>query len=392
MAVEVPAGSHRLLLRFEDTPVRRAANILSLGSLLVLGSIVALRRGRGSEPAAADQSLKMGISWPGAGFLAIAMLALLLVKAAFIDAHTLWFRRLSPPERVSSCQHPAHVNLEGNVLFLGYDLDGGVVKQGESLRLTLYWQSLKPLARDWSSFAHLDSFPLYLTRLTADNVHPGDIPTSLWDPHLYVRDDYLIRIPDDMPPIAYLLRVGLYDRAAGQPLKVQEESGETGDSAIALTTVNVVSRKPLSPKGLPNSQKRYLLGGQISLLGYQLASNSVWSGESLALTLFWRAEAKIPTNYTVFVHLLDETGHLQAQGDSPPLGGMYPTSTWLPGQVIEDRYQIPTASGVASGRYRVAVGMYDVNTMERLMIEGPEGPLRDDMVFLEKPVELRAEP
>jgi len=35
--VELPAGEYRLLIRFEDTPVRRASGALSWASLLALG-------------------------------------------------------------------------------------------------------------------------------------------------------------------------------------------------------------------------------------------------------------------------------------------------------------------------------------------------------------------
>ncbi|MGH2543768.1 MAG: 6-pyruvoyl-tetrahydropterin synthase-related protein [Ardenticatenaceae bacterium] len=42
MQVEVPAGAHLLAFRFGDPPLRRAANLVSLGSLLILGALVAV--------------------------------------------------------------------------------------------------------------------------------------------------------------------------------------------------------------------------------------------------------------------------------------------------------------------------------------------------------------
>jgi hypothetical protein len=62
----------------------------------------------------------------------------------------------------------------------------------------------------------------------------------------------------------------------------------------------------------------------------------------------------------VFVHVVDASGRLVAQGDGPPLGGAYPTSLWEPGELVEDEYVLGAASG------RVLIGLYRPDTGERL--------------------------
>ena len=63
-------------------------------------------------------------------------------------------------------------------------------------------------------------------------------------------------------------------------------------------------------------------------------------GDTLRLTLYWRAAAKLDLDYTVFVHLLDAARRVRAQVDSFPDAGMQPTSQWRPDELVRDAYQI----------------------------------------------------
>ncbi len=138
----------------------------------------------------------------------------------------------------------------------------------------------------------------------------------------------------------------------------------------------------MSPRQLPH-RVEYTLGGQIELLGYDLevGGRKLEVGDwelgvgDFELTLYWRARAAVENDYTVFVHLVDQGGKLWAQGDSVPVGGMYPTSAWLPGQLVEDRHVIQVDPAAPPGSYRVLVGLYDPATLERLEAVGPEGPV-----------------
>jgi len=90
------------------------------------------------------------------------------------------------------------------------------------------------------------------------------------------------------------------------------------------------------------------------------------------------------TSYKVFSHLLDSEGCIWGQRDSVPRKGNYPTTGWLPGEVIVDKYEIPVQSDAPSGEYRIEIGMYDLETMARLPAFDGEGRrLAEDRVLLE---------
>jgi hypothetical protein len=125
------------------------------------------------------------------------------------------------------------------------------------------------------------------------------------------------------------------------------------------------------------------VGNAIQLLGYRLAHESVAPGDKLLLTLYWAADELVEADYTVFTHLLGPDGGLVAQQDNPPVRGTRPTSSWDAGELVEDTYEIPLPADLATGDYRLNVGMYRWDTLERLEVLDGEGVrLPDDQMVL----------
>jgi mannosyltransferase len=124
------------------------------------------------------------------------------------------------------------------------------------------------------------------------------------------------------------------------------------------------------------------LGPDISLRGYQIVSQSGSPGQILSLALHWQALAQPDRNHKVFVQLLNPEGQLVAQRDSQPLDGFRPTSTWRPGQEITDRYGLLIPDTLPPGAYPLVIGMYDVETGQRLKVSGRSVPAGSDVVPL----------
>ena len=132
----------------------------------------------------------------------------------------------------------------------------------------------------------------------------------------------------------------------------------------------------------PQHPKQMELGREVSLVGYELADETIAPDQILRLTLLWQPVAHASDDYVVFVHLLDGDGRLMTQHDGEPVGGFRSTTTWQIGETVEDKHGILIPQGTPSGEYRLVAGMYLPATGERLPATGEGGELGEDSVFL----------
>ncbi len=98
-------------------------------------------------------------------------------------------------------------------------------------------------------------------------------------------------------------------------------------------------------------------GSEIVLLA--LAPQLDSAGGALELVLYWRADAPVKGNYTVFTQLFDAAGAMIAQQDNVPVRGSAPTTMWQPGSVVRDPYRLALPPDAPPGPYTLHVGMYD---------------------------------
>ncbi len=123
------------------------------------------------------------------------------------------------------------------------------------------------------------------------------------------------------------------------------------------------------------------LGDEIALLGYSLLTSEVEAGDILPITLFWQALAQPQERYKVFVHVLDEAGHIVGQWDSEPGGGLNITTLWQPGETVADNYGVLIRPGTPPGSHRIVVGMYSPISGQRLIVSEGEQARGDHLVL-----------
>ena len=118
-------------------------------------------------------------------------------------------------------------------------------------------------------------------------------------------------------------------------------------------------------------------------LGYDLSPTQLKPGQALRLTLYWQALVPMDENYTVFAHLLDEKSLIWGQKDSVPHHGSWPVTVWAQGEIVVDEYDILAQIDTPPGQYTLEIGMYQLETGQRLEVHGgPEG--EGDRILLGK--------
>lgn len=393
-----PAGEHELRVRYGMTPARRAGaalTLLGLGGMLGL-ALASWQAGKPHRAAAAvgpdvrrpESQAQIGrrrsnaplSSWPGATGLILALTAIVLLG---IGPHTRWFRARSPVEAPFAMQHAVHARFANGIELLGYDLAEEAPRQGDTLNVRLYWRTVGPQTENLRPFLHLDAIIGGQTWANQTKVHAGDKPTSAWLPGFYVVDDYRLAVPADTPPVVADLVAGLMD-ARGERISLVDGS----DQAL-LTRVHVRQRRQLSAAQIPGRPATYRLGDAVQLVGHtatiRSSADEGASGQAvLEVTLYWQADRPLATDYTVFVHVLAADGTRIAQGDGPPVDGLYPTSAWRPGQIIADRHRVMLSPEHALTGLRAVVGLYVPADGARLPATDREGRrLPQDQIALD---------
>jgi hypothetical protein len=110
----------------------------------------------------------------------------------------------------------------------------------------------------------------------------------------------------------------------------------------------------------------------------------VQPGDILPVALQWQAIQRIPADYFVFVHLVDQDGNRVAQSDGQPAIWTRPTSSWAPGELIEDRHALLLPADLAPGDYTLIVGLYLAGSDERLLTESGEPSVSLGMVNVQE--------
>jgi hypothetical protein len=327
--------------------------------------------------------LRRWLPWAAVAFMAVLTAA---VPFAVIGPH------YQPPPPLSA-EQLAHVpnalgdgkgaDFGGEMRLLGFDFSPSQVVPGETLHLTLYWQAEILMDRNWSIFVHVVDEAGVIVAQRDRYPAAGALATTLLQPGQSFADEYAIVIPDSaFAPVAATLKVGLYDLADGARLPLA-----TGGDTQTLASVAIAARPVLSVPGLgsiPNPIRRNY-ANQIELAGYGMSRRSLRPGETLTVTLYWRALAPIPINYSVFAHIRGEGETLWAGQDAWPQLGAAPTSAWRQGEVVVDPYSLTLKPETPPGQHDVEVGLYDGQTGSRLQVIAADGRPTDlDFVYLSR--------
>ncbi len=279
------------------------------------------------------------------------------------------------PGGMPDTAQPVGVTFQGGVQLAGYETVVGDMEPGRQVHLTLYWHTLAAPNRRYRAWVQLG--PQDPTRKVAEqDVWLGGTlyPSELWQAGDTVRQVHRLSISEWAPaPGLYWIRMGLVDDAGTRVALADYNSDMV---VLGPWRMRDISTSP-SPACVADCGE-CRLGPSVRLLGYDLEQSQEAGEEVLQLTLYWQAERVPEADYTVYVHLVDEEGCLLGQHDGPPRDGAYPTSWWLPGQIVVDRHTIrmnneqSTMSNAQALPCRptlsawLRVGMYDPATLVRL--------------------------
>ncbi|MEA3407911.1 MAG: glycosyltransferase family 39 protein [Chloroflexota bacterium] len=294
------------------------------------------------------------------------------------------------PQDATPISFPQPISTEEGICILGSNIESLTVEAGGNLSATIFLQTKKPLTSDYTLFMHLldEEGNVWGQK----DLPPLDryYPSSAWHVEEVIAQTVDIGVAQDAPPGEKILSVGFYGPDGDRLLLYDDQRNPLQSKQVVLAPHPVVRWQASYALPAMEHRQQALFGDYIELRGYNGPSLHNTAGETFEITLYWRCLRVMNTSYTAFVHLLDEKGNLIAQRDQIPGQGAYPTSGWLPDEVIADTYTIPLPEDLESGIYRLSIGLYELSTGERLPVKEKGKPIPERCVVLDQ--ELHYEP
>jgi hypothetical protein len=311
------------------------------------------------------------------------------VASEAVTAGKITLDTATPPQSVKMMATNALYDDE--IMLAGYAPSGDhasnsdapvTIQAGEEAIYRLYWRAVKTPSENYHSYIHLiDSAG---NAIVHSDQLPGPWfrPPKGWDTYYLQQDTHELEIPADSPGGLYWPTVGMYEIRQMNRMAVTVEGEPVPGDVFRLPPVKVVG----APAQPPVERAAQFDDG-FELLGYNadLPETGLVPGAQFQVILYYRSNAPTSKDYTRFFHLYSPALGLASQADSPPQGGVNPTWSWVPGEIIIDRVTLQIADDAAPGDYRLFTGFYDAQAGGvRLGVRDESGqPLPDGGVVLE---------
>jgi len=301
----------------------------------------------------------------------IPVIALVLIAAQWMNT------RLPRPLTVRQLPTSAHTDgrvFDNTLQLVGWKVQqqyspAGIIQPFRPYVVTFYWQLLRPTSVDYSfSLGYfVDGERVLGYDYPIGLVSYPPYPTSKWVPGtIYVEHVGLTYKHFDGPTgVTGPLLLSVYPERDAERLLVAE--GTSASTAhIEIADVAIIWGPGLLPEKIPKPYVDVPVGDVLLLKGWDYP-NTAHAGETIAVTLGWQTtDVQIAQNLIFSVGLLDETGTLVTNADSPPQNGGLLSSSLPRRHLFADTKQItlPTTPGV----YVLYALVYDYDTGARLLV------------------------
>jgi mannosyltransferase len=117
-----------------------------------------------------------------------------------------------------------------HITLLGYSLQSATLQPGDTVQLTLFWQTDAALGARYKVFVHLYADPAQPPIAQQDGEPGGALmPSNTWAVGAVIADKHGVLIPADLPPGHYQLMIGLYETFTDVRQTITVDNSSQGD-------------------------------------------------------------------------------------------------------------------------------------------------------------------
>lgn len=212
-------------------------------------------------------------------------------------------------------------------------LEAPSIAAGDAGSFTMAWQVTAPPA-------FTDLTPL----LTVEDengslIYRGDMymaGTESWRTGETLLQRMPIQIPSATPPGDYTLNIAWIERSTDTYISYLDASGGQGAVWASIGTLTITRPTTFpDPAAIPMDVRRETPAAQgAQLLGWKMLPETLRPGESLPITVYWRATESERSDFTITALLRGENGDDAILWHGIPISPSYPASRWANGEVL----------------------------------------------------------
>lgn len=120
----------------------------------------------------------------------------------------------------------------------GFDLERETIHAGESVPLVLYWVGRERTAQPYNIFVHVVDAQGELVAQRDAPPLQGRYPTFAWNDGEWVRDTFVLELPNDLSPGEYTVIVGMYNPLTGERILTSENQDHARIATLFIQNEN----------------------------------------------------------------------------------------------------------------------------------------------------------
>ena len=227
------------------------------------------------------------------------------------------------------------------------------MRPGETLDITLYWQGLKPIEKNYSlGIRLLGRGDVELYKL---DTYPGGgmWQTTLWKSGEVIADHYRLRLPStptltQVMPSVLKLDVSVFDFVTNKPITqtFDLQGNPSSRQFYEVASIGLRGSVPVPAQATSHLDKAKLM-----------SATTRQEGRKIVLTTTWLCTADVNADYTLFMQLFDvNQTQRKPQADGPLV---LPVRWWRTGDVIVDERTLELTPDISPGQYAIKFGLYN---------------------------------
>jgi 4-amino-4-deoxy-L-arabinose transferase-like glycosyltransferase len=256
-------------------------------------------------------------------------------------------------------QNKRAANFKNQVQLLGFD-SPAPTSADIGASFNLYWHALDAFEDDYYVALRVVDAAGNLWGKQDRRPAGYNYPTTRWKKDENLFGAYTVPLLAGAPAGDYFVEVTFYTKGNESGLDILAPNDAPLGKSVKLGPLPVLAgmkSATFASLNIQNTISQPL--PPFTLLGYQLGRDKASAGETIPLTLFWRADTRPTRDYAFRVQFGDVTS------DTLPLANaQFPTSAWRAGEIVRGQYAIAIPANAKDSTIQLRIVLNDNQTVE----------------------------